>query len=82
VYTLFYNLKEKNHDRPFPSSFRAGVEKIVVASLPTLSHITKEHGVLVSSIAEQYAHEAALLCRMHYIAASLGAVCRERADYN
>jgi len=44
----FYNLnkKEKNHNHPFPSSFKAGVEKEVVSSLLILSCITKEHGAL------------------------------------
>jgi len=46
----------KNHNCPFLSSFRAGVENKVVALLLFLSHIAKEQGALVSSIAEQYAH--------------------------
>ena len=51
----------KNHNHPFPSSFRAGVENKVVALLLFLSHIAKEQGALVSSIMEQYAHNATSL---------------------
>ena len=58
---LIFTIRKINHDRPFPSSFKAGVEKRSVVSLQSLSHIAKERGALVSSIAEQYAHDAASL---------------------
>jgi len=54
--TPVFIIKMKNHNCPFLSSFRAGVENKVVALLLFLSHIAKEQGALVSSIAEQYAH--------------------------
>jgi len=58
---LIFTIRKINHDCPFPSSFRAGVEKRTVVSLQSLSRIAEEQGALVSSIAERYVHNAASL---------------------
>ena len=61
MYSSFFTIKKINHNHPFPSSFRAGVEKRTVVSLQSLSRITRKQGALVSSITERYAHNAVSL---------------------